>query len=190
MTLRTFLAAPAVLAFLLLAAHRQCHSAVQRGVVLVLAVLCAVQGLLINSVAQAREWSVQQHDLLLARALYAEIMREHAANDSDSGPVHVDFRGVCKLHSPYPSIPTATTGASFFEWDGGNRGRILLYMYLIGYDQLKTMYFDGEGSAAPSDFDADYASMPNWPMPGSVKRVKPGWYLVKLCEGGGEASPG
>jgi hypothetical protein len=170
---RTFFAGAAVLLCLLLMAHRQCRGAWPRRALLALAALCAVQGLYINSVQQARGWSVARHDLLLAGEIHAEIMRVRGSAD-DGGPIYVNFRGARGFDSVYPSLKTATTGASFFQWDGGNTGRITVYMNLVGYDRLRI--FPEE---PPGAFDHEYAQMPVWPAPGSVRRYG-NVYLVKL----------
>ena len=172
MVVRTHFAGAAVFLFLLLMAHRQCRSQTQRRVVLVLALLCAVQGLYVNSVQQARGWMAAHHDLLLAGAIEAEIMRLHGADDN--GPIQVNFRGKREFHSDYPTLRTATTGASFFEWDGGNVWRMVFYMNLLGYDRLRVY-----PEEPPGAFDQAYAQMPIWPAPGSVRRFGKG-YLVKL----------
>jgi hypothetical protein len=170
---RTFFAGALVLAFLLLMAHRLCRAPWQRRTVLVLALLCAVQGLSVNSMQQARGWVAARHDLLLAGAIHAEIMRLQDANAT--GPIYVNFRGKHAFHTPYPILDTA--GASFFEWDGGDMRRMVAYMNLIGYDRLRAY-----PENPPGAFDAPYAQMPDWPAPGSVRRFGNG-YLVKLSAG-------
>jgi hypothetical protein len=170
---RTFFASCAVLLGLLLTAHRLCRNAPQRRALLVLALLCAVQGLYVNSVQQARGWVITRHDQALAGAIGMEIMRLQGAEDS--GPIYVNFRGPYVVHSGYPVINgSIATGQSFFEWFGGVTGRIVPYMNLVGYDRLRVYPEDPPGA-----FDQAYAEMPAWPAAGSVKRFGKG-YLVKL----------
>jgi hypothetical protein len=174
MTVRTFFASAAVLLCLLLIANALARTTVQRRLVLVLAVLCGVQGLYVNAVQQARGWSVARHDLLLAGAIHAELMRLHGA--ADGTPIFVSFRGERVFKSLYPLIPTSSAGASFFGWDGGDQSRIVAYMNLIGYADLRAY-----PEPAPGAFDAEYARMPIWPAAGSIRRVGTG-YLVRLGE--------
>jgi hypothetical protein len=174
MTVRTFFAAAAVLLCLLLIAHALARTAWQRRLVLVLALLCGVQGLYVNAVQQARGWSVARHDLLLAGAIHTEIMRLHGP--ADGQPILVGFRGERVFDSDYPLIPTSSAGASFFQWDGGDQSRIVAYMNLIGFSDLRAY-----PEPAPGAFDAEYARMPAWPAAGSVRRVGQG-YLVRLGE--------
>jgi hypothetical protein len=174
MAVRTFFAGAAVLLCLLLMAYRQCRNQTQRRMALALALLCAVQGLYVNSVQQARGWAVAQHDLSLAGAIGADIMRLPGVDDNR--PIEVNFRGKREFHSKYPILETGTTGASFFEWDDGNVWRIVFYMNLLGYDRLRVY-----PEEPPGAFDQAYAQMPVWPAPGSIKRFGKG-YLVKLSE--------
>ena len=168
---RTFFAGCAVLLGLLLTAHRLCRSAPQRRALLVLALLCAMQGLYVNSVQQARGWVITRHDQALAGAIGVEIMRLQGAEDS--GPIYVNFRGPYVVRSGYPLIKGSTaTGRSFFEWFGG--ARIVPYMNLLGYDRLRVY-----PEEPPGAFDQAYAQMPVWPAPGAIKRFGQG-YLVKL----------
>jgi hypothetical protein len=175
MAVRTFFAGPVVLLSLLLMAHRQCRSPTLRRGILVLALLCAMQGLYIKSVQQAREWVVTHHDLVLASAINTEIMR--LQDTGDNGPIYVNFRGVQAVHSDYPLFNgSVATGISFFEWGDGNIWRIVAYMNFIGYNRLRAYPEDPPGA-----FDQEYAKMPIWPAPGSVERFGNG-YLVKLSE--------
>lgn len=174
MAVRTYFAGACVLLVLLLLAHALCRSAMQRRAVLTLALLCAMQGLYVYSVQQARGWVSARHDTLLAGAIQMEIMRLRGPDDGR--PVHVNVRGSRRIVSVYPGVDTTTTGASFFEWDGGNPWRVAAYMRLLGFADVRP-YDEG----ASGRFDADYAQMPVWPAPGSVRRIDD-VYLVKLSE--------
>jgi len=172
---RTFFAGAAVFLFLLLMAHHLCRGRLQRGAVLVLALLCGVQGLYINSLQQARGWSAGRHDLLLAGAIGTDIMRQQQGAD-DGSPIYVNFRGSRGFDTGYPSFGSVASGRSFFEWGGGNTRRIVAYMNIIGYGRLRVL-----PEEPPGAFDQAYAQMPVWPAPGSIKRLGNG-YLVKLAE--------
>lgn len=59
-----------------------------------------------------------------------------------------------------------TFGASFFEWDGGNVGRVILFLNTIGYNELG--FLPANRQAEMLQFTE---SMPIWPEKGSVKIV-------------------
>ena len=164
MPARTYFASAASLAIVLLLAYRSARSSIGRGIVTGLACLVAVQGLYVNSVEQARGWVVQQYDRALAHDIHRAIAQ--LGLGQDGAPSLVQFGGHVTFHSVYPSAPTVTTGASFFEWDGGDRYRMVSYMRLVGYTQYKAVD-DAQAKALLPEL----AEMPSWPAPGSVRRV-------------------
>ncbi|MDR2153906.1 MAG: glucosyltransferase domain-containing protein [Burkholderiaceae bacterium] len=184
--LRTFLAAATVLCCLFFLAHSVCLSlTLYRRVVAALAILTVVQGLYVNSVAQARGWAVARHDQALAAAIYAELVRQNGGGGAAQHPIKVNFSGMrafgaevadgCAfLKRYYPTAPSTTTGASFFAWDGGHIGRIVSYMNLLGYTDLQ-IFIPQPLEAA----HAAYTAMPSWPAPGSVARFGEG-FIIKL----------
>lgn len=70
-------------------------------------------------------------------------------------------------------------GSSFFEHDGGNVHRMLMFMHLQGIDGLQGVWL-----ATRPDLVQEQRAMPSWPAPGSVRAIN-GVVVVKL----GEATP-
>jgi hypothetical protein len=84
-----------------------------------------------------------------------------------AGPFTVEFFGGLKApETIYPTGLNSSAGGSFFSWDGGNPNRILAYMWLLGYQDLVPV--------APADRQnliKEFASMPTWPLAGSVRSL-------------------
>lgn len=174
MPLRTFISAPIAFLMILILSYQYVNYRVYRRVVLILGMLAVMQGLLIHSVYQARTWTIQKHDLLLAAALNDAILRVASPNDQGLIPVH--FRGVRKPESDYHLLYSTTSGASFFEWDHGNTYRMIRYMHMVGYHRYMPAPKERHHELAST-----YDSMPSWPAEGSVKYVD-GVVMVKLSE--------
>lgn len=113
------------------------------------------------------------HDQELAAAVYARIAEMHP--DFDSRKTYsVDFFGACPFETSYPRPASSTSGFSFFEWDGGNEERILDYMSLIGYANLRSPSFDQRRQDL-----SEFKQMSVWPSRDSV-RIVGDVTLVKL----------
>ncbi|MBS0570187.1 MAG: glucosyltransferase domain-containing protein [Proteobacteria bacterium] len=124
-----------------------------------------------STLLQASNFFVRVHDQALAQALYARIV-EVQPDSADTQALVVDFYGAKSFQTQYPR--SSTSGFSFFEWDGGNEGRILAYMHLIGYTNLVT------ASTEQRERDlATFAKMATWPAHDSV-RVVGQTTLIKL----------
>jgi hypothetical protein len=114
------------------------------------------------------------HDRLLAEAVYQRIAAVNEGFDRQRVYL-VDFFGSKSVStSRYPIAPTSTLGRTFFDWDGGNAIRIVLYMKLLGYDNLSTIGIDDRHRMT-----SVFVDMPAWPAKESVKVVD-GITLVKL----------
>jgi hypothetical protein len=74
----------------------------------------------------------------------------------------------------FPVFAGSTDIGSFFEWDGGNAGRILAYMNLIGYYKLYGASSEELAAAMPT-----IREMPVWPAKASVQELND-VTLVKL----------
>ncbi len=173
--IRTYFATAGVMCSFLLMAYVMAPRPWVRTLVAALALLVAVQGLYIHSIQQARGWMVRQHDARLAAGIYNEVMRQ--SGQSDEQAVHLNIRGRKPFHSNlYPAVPSTTHGASFFEWDNGYQVRMVAYMRMQGYENVREYREQFAGQ-----FDEAYARMPAWPLPGSVKQVD-GVFLVKLSQ--------
>jgi hypothetical protein len=115
----------------------------------------------------------QLHDRALAADLYKRISESNPSfNPKD---MHIlDIYGYKEVDTIYPKVPTSTINASFFDWDAGNMSRMISYMRLLGYSNLKmlnkefieknTLYFN---------------KMPAYPNKESVQYIN-GIYLIKL----------
>jgi hypothetical protein len=174
---RTFVAVPLVQwIFLFLPLVLSRSVVIKRGI-LVIGLIVIVQIVYIQSVVQARAWAVHRQDAFLAGSIYDRIVQTYG-HVVDNSPIKVMFFGWRKPESPYPIVPSATSGASFFEWDSGNPHRIVLYMRLIGFTNLRVQPLSRQGCEKVM---VEFSKMPAWPNVGSVKRVDD-VVLVKLSE--------
>ena len=187
MPLRTFVAAPAVFLIVFLLAHRIATSPLVRGAMTAILVLFVVQCLYINATQQARAWVTKRHDEAIAGALNRDIM---AMVDAPEGAdITIDFFGIREARNVYPRAPTVLLGEFFVEWTRDYPGRLVLFMNLMGFYQYRIL-----GDAERARLKPQYADMPVWPRPGSI-RIVDDVVLVRLgrCEpvpGGGEACDG
>lgn len=172
--LRTFIAAPMSIGVVFLAAHEGTRQGSHRLILLVAALLVALQGLYINSVYQARSWAVQKHDLLLAASINSEVMNLGMRNRRDL--TEIDFHGFIKPKIVYPEIPTTAGGGSFFEWDGGKPYRMVRYLHMIGYNTYSMTTPEKQNQIRKY-----YAGMPAFPEKGYAKVVD-NVVLVKLSD--------
>jgi hypothetical protein len=172
---RCFVAAPAVVwLFIFLPLELRPSARLIRCVVAISAI-AFVQIIYIQSIVQARAWAVQRHDLLLASSIYNAVDQLDPPR-AEGGAITVDFSGVAAPDSIYPQIPSATSGASFFEWDNGKCRRMVKFMYFSGLPDLKCANAEETEKLRP-----EFATMPSWPKFGSVKVVD-GVALIKLSE--------
>ncbi len=174
MPLRVFIGVPVVFLFFGVLFYQSATSSFKKFTAWTLLALCVMQSLYIHSVYQARTSVIQKHDLLLAASLSKSM--EFFVKPNGSAPVRVDFHGSVVPESVYPLLPTTTSGASFFEWDGGNPWRIVRYMNMIGYHPLVAVSDEEHSQLEPI-----YEGMPVWPETGSI-RLLDGILLVKLSE--------
>ncbi|MBJ6127844.1 glucosyltransferase domain-containing protein [Microvirga splendida] len=136
-----------------------------RAVGVVVSVLVIFGSLYSLSLFQAANHLVRDHDRLLAQQVHTSIAAAHGKFDVGR-PYLVDFYGEKKFQTPYPRILSSTVGQSFFEWDRGNPYRIISFMNLIGYGNLKPI-----GTDKRADYLAEFNTMAVWPNEGSVKVV-------------------
>jgi hypothetical protein len=113
----------------------------------------------------AAGYFVRIHDQELAAALYARIAE--AVPDFDPQKTYaVDIYGSRQFVTNYPRPPSSTLGFSYFEWGDGTEERMLDYMRLIGYTNLREPPADQRRQHA-----ADFKQMSVWPSRGSVRLV-------------------
>jgi hypothetical protein len=128
---------------------------------------------LASTSAAARELTAI-HDRQLAADLYRTMTALHPDFDVDR-TYSVAFVGAKPYFAPrYVCGPCGTARGSFFWWGGGDSGRIVAFMRLLGYANLVT---------APSSelqrIRSEARGMPDWPAAGSV-RVVDGTTVFKL----------
>jgi hypothetical protein len=114
------------------------------------------------------------HDRELAEAIYERVASVNE-NFDRRRPYSVDFFGAKSVNvDRYPAAHTTTMSRTMFDWDHGNPDRIVTYMTLLGYDNLRTVSEDQRRMLIP-----EFRQMPTWPAAGSVKVVD-GITLVRL----------
>ena len=147
-----------------------------RAVAAGLVALAIFESLYTLSLFEAANHMTRIHDRLLAQQIYTRI----TAIDPEFDRVRdypVDFYGAYPFQTIYPQIRGSTIGRSFFEWSGGNRYRIVYYMRMLGYANLRAT----DSGRLPEDID-HIREMPVWPQEGSVELID-GVMLIKLGNG-------
>lgn len=123
----------------------------------------ATQAVYVTSLFHTSNALVFDYDRATASRLYARIVGVHP--DFDRTQEHpVLLIGALEFPTVYPRIDSSIVGHSFFEWDGGNPGRILTFMRLLGYDHLREM-----DKAEAARRVTTFLAMPLWPAEGSVR---------------------
>ncbi len=115
----------------------------------------------------------QEHDRMLAADLYRR-MAETDDNFNRNQYILVDFYGTKSVETVFPSPWSSTMGASFFDWDGGNPWRMVSFMRLLGYTNIRVLDADRR-----LQMTQVFEAMPTWPAAGSVRKVD-GVFLIKL----------
>jgi hypothetical protein len=119
---------------------------------------------------------VQLHDRNLALAL-SERIATVADSTASGAPLKLDVFGFKSFQTPFARAQDSSIGASFFEWDGGNPWRMVIYMRLIGLPAFDVV--DPERRAGLLD---EFVLMPPWPAKGAVRVAADGTILVKLSD--------
>ncbi|HEX3896588.1 MAG TPA: glucosyltransferase domain-containing protein [Rudaea sp.] len=177
MPIRTLVAVPIVVWFFCMAGLTSTHRRIATGAALVLFV-ALFQILYSSTLLQTANYFVRVHDEMLATSVYNKIIEAHP-DFSASRSYTVDFYGAKRFETSYPRPISSSSGWSFFEWDGGNMGRILNYMHMMGFANLN--------AANDSQRRADltlFKDMPVWPAANSVKAVGD-VTLIKLSDAPG-----
>jgi hypothetical protein len=82
---------------------------------------------------------VGNHDHMMAESVYQRVASANESFDRRRA-YRVDFFGAKSVNiTRYPAVATTTLSRTFFDWDGGNPDRIVAYMTLLGYDNLRTV---------------------------------------------------
>jgi hypothetical protein len=162
-----------VLAVILI--NRVQGSTVLIGASLVIILVLQVQILRTNGMYAAASFIAQEHDRMLA----ADIYRRIAETDPEFSRyryVRVDIYGTKNVETAYGSPWSSTMGASFFDWDSGNPGRMLNFMRLMGYQKIALLADEQRLEMTPI-----FETMPAWPAPGSVQKFDD-VILIKLSD--------
>lgn len=115
----------------------------------------------------------QAHDRMLAADIYRRI-GELSPEFDRNVPIAVDVWGYDNFHTVYAAPWSSATQGSFFYWDHGSLWRMLGYMKLMGYPNLRPLVEDDQRAMTPF-----FADMPVWPAAGCVRKVG-SRYLVRL----------
>ena len=118
---------------------------------------------------------VQQQDRFMAFDIDRRIalLRE----DGEAGkPIWLDTYGYLDLNrvSLFAAAPSGVTRGSFFGWDKGNIRRIVAYLRVLGFDDVRAVPLETRAALTP-----EFAQMPVWPKEGSLRRSG-NVYLLKL----------
>ena len=148
-----------------------------------LAALVSLQSLYTFSAFQAGRRLVYQHDVLLASRIYDRIAQQ-APSFNRNQPYFVDIFGGEEFQSFYPEIRSSTWNASFFEWDDGNVPRMITFMRILGYSNVREMAQEDR-----QHYLAETLEMPVWPDQGAV-RVHGNKVVVKLGDSPGYSHRG
>lgn len=137
--------------------------------------LLELQMIAVSGQYAASSFVAQAHDRMLAADIYRRMGESNPKFDR-SNRIVVDVYGSKSIDTIFPSPPSSTMRASFFDWDGGNLSRMLTFMKLLGYSNVS--------AASPQkrkELSSQFTEMPAWPASGSVK-YSDGIYLVKLSQ--------
>lgn len=142
----------------------------------VLATLAVIGNAVVDNRLYAAGAFAYERDRAFAHDLLREI--ERVAGDSMSRPIRIEVVGK-KMWPESPLIPKRETlGASFFEWDEGNRYRVAAFLGLFGTDVR------GASAEEIVPIAPIALQMPSWPAEGSIRRERD-VVIVKL----GDYSP-
>ncbi len=100
-------------------------------VLVTLCFLAVIGNSMINNHLFASSASAESRDKMLAESIIGEVLRLHPER-FDSPVLKVELIGNRMWPVTGVQSKTETFGASFFEWDGGNRHRVAAYLSLNG----------------------------------------------------------
>jgi len=144
-----------------------------RTVGIAVTLLCLMQIMTVNSQYVAAATITQAQDRMLAADIYRRIGESDDAFDR-SKPILIDIYGHRPVDTVYAAAWSSAIKGSFFDWDRGALGRMLIYMRIMGYPNLQGLSAEERLEATPI-----FETMPVWPAKGSVIK-RDGKYLVRL----------
>jgi hypothetical protein len=176
MPLRALMGAPIALAFCALLAAQM--AGWWRYAAVISLVLVGIQSAAAISQYQATRILTASYDRNLATQIYTRIL-----DVTDSPRMILFYGGLWEHRSSFPVPFSSTASGSFFDWDGGNRGRMIKYMNIIGFNDL-VLAPDAQTVALLPEIH----QMKSWPAKGSVKELD-GITIVKLGPSPGYDQP-
>lgn len=117
----------------------------------------------------------QSHDRMLAADIYRRI-GELSSDFDRNAPLKIDIYGEKTLSTVYANGWQSAMQGSFFSWDGGNIHRMVIYMKVMGYENISVLDTHKRIAMTPI-----FNEMPVWPAAGSVQKID-GSYLVRLSK--------
>lgn len=145
------------------------------GVNILVVALLILQAINLQGMYLARSTIVERYDSLLAADIYHRIGSADPNFDRNQ-ITFLDVYGTANFDSIYPKPKDSSIGASFFDWDHGNLDRMVNYMRLLGYLNIRQLPDENRAALSP-----EFAKMPAWPAEGCVQKVGNA-YLVKLSD--------
>ncbi|MDX9960839.1 MAG: glucosyltransferase domain-containing protein [Aliarcobacter sp.] len=116
---------------------------------------------------------IQTNEKMIAQDIYQRMAVVNSNFKTED--IHtMNIYGYKTIKTIYPIVPTSTINSSFFDWDAGNMSRIINFMRLIGYENLKMVDKNSIGL-----YDDYFNEMSSYPNESSVKYIN-GVYLIKL----------
>jgi hypothetical protein len=109
----------------------------------------------------ARQFN-QRADQLMASTLSSAIVQ--ARTDPSNTVRYLASAGALPRRLPYRVAWYSTAGSSFFNWDGGNEGRMVNWLKAKGIDSLQPA-----DPVVHGRLRGRWDSMPTWPQPGSIR---------------------
>lgn len=175
MPYRTLIALPAAVAVLTLFATEAAGPRIRRWILLPIMAIVMIQFSAINNKQYyAAHWALER-DKVLAIQILSRIGEMFPKEDNVT--IAVVGQGPTKKDALIPKVPSSTLGASFFRWDGGNRGRVAALFDFLS----STNFHSATDDQMEKSFEAA-ASMPSWPEQGSIARLADGTVVIKLSE--------
>ena len=127
------------------------------------------------SIYSATQSLSSEYDKNLCSRIYDDIVKTIPFNKKVSDYKY-DFFGSHSFNSPFKKVRTSTIGSSFYEWDGGNPNRIISFMNVIGYDDIKPI-----SKEKRKELITLYKSMNVYPCTGSISLLDD-VILIKLSD--------
>ena len=175
MPYRTLISLPAAVAILCLFATEAAGPRIRRWILLPIMAVVLIQFSAINNKQYyAGHWALER-DKVLGILILSRI--EEMFPNEKAFTIAVVGQGPGKRDALIPKVPSSTLGASFFRWDGGNRGRVASFLDFLSNSEFKS----ASDAQMEKAFEAA-ATFPSWPDKKSIARLADEVVLIKLSE--------